>query len=264
MKNLVIPFNLKIIEKIIFSIITVNYNSGDLLEKTIKSVISQDFSDFEYIIIDGGSTDNFNEIISKYNNHLNLVISEHDNGIYDAMNKGILRANGKFVNFLNTGDCFISNNTLSKVFKSVSINQHKIISGDFILKNNKGQLQVIRTRQLNLRNLKKDFYACHQSIFIDKSIIKPYDLNYKIKADYKWVLEAVSNTDEQTVIKLNFPIVIYLKDGFSSRNQLLNIKELVRLHKEFFGNSQVLKNLPTYFYRILRSIKDVLLLKLIN
>ncbi|MFD1316838.1 glycosyltransferase family 2 protein [Namhaeicola litoreus] len=251
-------------ETILFSIITVNYNSGNLLEKTLQSVISQDFDNYEYIIIDGGSTDNFNKIIRKYKKHLDVVISEADSGIYDAMNKGISQANGRYINFLNTGDRFFSNNTLSKVFESISTNQHKIISGDFVIENVQGKYQQIKTRQINIPNLKKDFYACHQSIFIDKSLVKPYDLKYKIKADYKWVLEALLETNSQNVIKLDFPIVFYLKDGFSSRNQLLNIKELIRLHKEFFGNFQVVKNIPIYIFRILRSVKDQLIEKLTN
>ena len=90
------------------SIITVNYNDAIGLERTIKSVISQTFRDFEFIIIDGGSTDKSVEIIRKYEKHIDYWVSEHDGGIYCGMNKGLRQAHGEYINFMNGGDCFYS------------------------------------------------------------------------------------------------------------------------------------------------------------
>src|SRR6478735_1115877 len=99
--------------KIQLSIITINYNNLQGLQKTIESVVSQSFKDFEYIIIDGGSTDGSKVLIEKYSESITYWVSEKDNGIYPAMNKGIQVANGEYLLFLNSGDWFYENTTLS-------------------------------------------------------------------------------------------------------------------------------------------------------
>lgn len=243
----------------IFTIITVCFNAAEELEQTILSVINQNFDKIEYIIIDGNSNDGTQEIIQKHINSIDFFLSEPDNGIYDAMNKGLTLAKGKFVNFLNAGDKFISNNILSEIAFEIDIESIKIISGDFVLVGGiHGKEVPIATKKISYDNLKKDFYACHQSIFISKSIAREYDLNYVIKADYKWVLEALSGVKENEVLKLERPIVYYSREGFSHRYFFKNLKELIKLHHEFFGTKQVFKNIHIYTYRFLRSIKDVI------
>ena len=96
------------------SIITVNFNDSEGLERTIRSVISQTFRDFEFIVIDGGSTDGSVNVIKKYENHINYWVSEHDGGIYAGMNKGLRQAKGEFVNFMNGGDSYHSPDVLFK------------------------------------------------------------------------------------------------------------------------------------------------------
>ncbi len=98
------------------SIITVNFNDAEGLERTIKSVIAQTFKDYEFIIIDGGSTDGSVDIIKKYEDHVNYWVSEPDGGIYPGMNKGLRLANGDYLNFMNGGDCYHSKDVLEKIF----------------------------------------------------------------------------------------------------------------------------------------------------
>ena len=95
-----------------YSIITVNYNNYEGLRRTIKSVVCQTYKDYEYIIIDGGSTDGSAELIRQYTDHLTFWVSEPDKGIYNAMNKGVAHANGEYLNFMNSGDCFYDENVL--------------------------------------------------------------------------------------------------------------------------------------------------------
>ena len=102
-------------EPIKISVITVAYNASRYIETTILSVINQTYSNIEYIIIDGGSTDGTVDIIKKYSNKISYWISEPDKGIYDAMNKGINKATGEWINFMNAGDTFHNPDTLSAV-----------------------------------------------------------------------------------------------------------------------------------------------------
>ena len=98
------------------SIITVNYNDAEGLERTIKSVMSQSFKDFEFIIIDGGSTDASVDVIKKYENNIDYWVSETDGGIYQGMNKGLRQAQGEYVNFMNGGDSYYSPDVLNEIF----------------------------------------------------------------------------------------------------------------------------------------------------
>lgn len=100
------------------SIITVKLNNRDGLKRTIDSVVSQTFTDYEWIVIDGGSTDGSRELIEQYQDHFAYWCSEPDKGIYNAMNKGIAHAKGEWLQFLNSGDVLYSNNTLASVFSS--------------------------------------------------------------------------------------------------------------------------------------------------
>ena len=143
---------------------------------------------------------------------------------------------------------------------NIDINDAKIISGEFVLTNESNNEQrLIKTKNITIENLRKDFYACHQSIFIDLKIANKYDLSYKIKADYKWVIEALYQTTNEQVFKLDIPIVFYSKEGFSDNLFVKNLQELIRIHQEFFGIKQVIKNLHIYTYRLLRSLKDKIL-----
>ena len=111
-----------------FSIITINYNNKDGLEMTINSVLGQSFQGFEYIIIDGGSTDGSIDIIKKYESRIDYWVSEPDNGVYNAMNKGIRKATGDYINFMNSGDAYHSSSALGTV---VIMKQRKVLHTRF-------------------------------------------------------------------------------------------------------------------------------------
>jgi len=117
------------------SIITVNLNNAEGLRKTIESVVTQTFTDFEYIIIDGGSTDGSVEIIKLYADKITYWVSEPDKGIYNGMNKGIMVAKGEYCQFLNSGDWLVNENVLKEVFADVDIvyGDLKIPNGNFFI-----------------------------------------------------------------------------------------------------------------------------------
>lgn len=107
-----------------YTIITINYNNGKELRHTIESVINQTYKDVEYIIVDGGSSDDSVEIIKEYADNIDFWVSERDNGVYNAMNKGLSHAHGTYVNFMNSGDSFYSNRVIEVIDIYCKFNKH--------------------------------------------------------------------------------------------------------------------------------------------
>lgn len=204
------------------SIITVNLNNAAGLSKTLESVASQTFTNYEHIIIDGGSTDGSVDIIKDYERKYNGVpghlywVSEPDKGIYNAMNKGIKVASGKYLYFLNSGDYLFKHTTLSLVFKE-TITDHEIIYGDFCLEKNN-----IRTLkgQPNRLTLSTFFYTTitQQATFINNSLFLEFGLyseEYKIVSDWKFFLDVfLFKTVDHLHIAL--PIAVFTEGGISN------------------------------------------------
>lgn len=166
------------------SIVTVVYNGVNFIEKTMLNVLNQSYRNIEYIIIDGGSTDGTQDILNKYGNRDSRIkiISEKDNGIYDAMNKGVEIASGEWINFMNAGDIFYENDTISKVF-AADFSNETIIYGDL-----KVSYDNFTTTQISkpLSELRNGMCFSHQSTFFRLSYHKNnlYDTEFKIAADY--------------------------------------------------------------------------------
>ena len=115
-----------------FTIATVTFNAAQVVEKTIRSVVGQNYDNYEYIIVDGQSTDGTLSIIKEYSNDIDIIISEPDNGIYDGMNKAIFSAHGEYLLFMNAGDVFVDNHVLSRVAKSIRSSHPTVVYGDVI------------------------------------------------------------------------------------------------------------------------------------
>lgn len=147
------------------SIITINYNNKAGLQKTIDSVIGQTWKDYEWIIIDGGSTDGSKELIEQYQQYFAYWCSEPDKGVYNAMNKGIAKAKGEYLNFMNSGDSFVCDSTLMDVFtKEISAD---IVSGPVMLSTGRRLFQYQEdTFQMFMHD-----GLCHQSSFIKKNFL---------------------------------------------------------------------------------------------
>ena len=170
------------------SIITINYNNREGLQKTIDSVVSQTWRDFEWIIIDGGSTDGSKELIEQYQQHFAYWCSEPDKGVYNAMNKGIAKARGEYLNFMNSGDCFYESDTLDKVFSNNNVTED-IIYGDWVRQESDRNVFFHAPQEASLFTFYVD-NTCHQAMFIKTSILKTkgYDENYHIYADWaRWI-----------------------------------------------------------------------------
>lgn len=218
-----------------FSIITVVYNAKDALQKTIESSRNQTYSDYEHIVIDGGSNDGTVEYIKslKYNNL--KFISEKDNGIYDAMNKGINLSSGEYLLFLNAADAFASDNVLEIIFRNIDKKQTKIIYGGANVYSEDGKfLSSLKPLNLSKKNLNK--YAtrvvCHQAIFVHKSIAKRYSDKYRLKGELNWYYDLIENCSNNEIIKLDNMICNYYLGGTGDKNFLENYIERVKVTKE--------------------------------
>ncbi len=209
--------------KPLISIITVVYNGEKFLEKTIQSVINQTYKNIEYIIIDGGSTDGTVDIIKKYEDQIDYWVSERDGGIYDAMNKGIDKANGVGLLFLNAGDYFVGEVLNSKIsiptFLSVKY------------KNRFGKLVDAK-----IKNYKYGIPNSHQGIIFENRGVK-YNLLFKISSDYDYFLRL--GYDDKLPILNSSGYVYYDNIGLSSMNYKRRDEEVLKIIKEHFTYKEV-------------------------
>ncbi|MCR5234867.1 MAG: glycosyltransferase [Lachnospiraceae bacterium] len=174
------------------SIITVCRNPGRSLIKTMESILAQDYRDYEYIIKDGGSDDGTLDLVSEYSDRFASagvsfkLFSEDDNGIYDAMNKAVLKANGTWVNFMNAGDCFYSSSVLSEIFEKSNYPNAAILYGDAV-ECEYGHYYMFR-KAFDMIEERMPF--SHQSAFINRELMSryPYKTEYRIGADYDFLL----------------------------------------------------------------------------
>lgn len=172
-------------KKPLISIITVVFNGEKYLEETIKSIINQTYDNIEYIIIDGGSTDGTLNIIKKYEDKIDRWISEKDSGIYDAMNKGIDIATGKWINFMNVGDSFFDSTILDTIFAKNNFENIDVIYGNHkVIYHNRTRI----AKAGNMRDIWKGSRFCHQSSFISLTLhkSKKYNICNKIGADFEF------------------------------------------------------------------------------
>ena len=201
-----------------YSIITVNYNNKEGLRKTIESVIHQSFRDFEYIVIDGGSTDGSAEVLKEYDAQISYWVSEPDGGIYQGMNKGIAKATGEYLNFMNSGDCFYSSEILEKV-SSYQSDADFIVGKDYHYHSeiNKGHvsIQPPRTTMMHFFMATLD----HQSSFIKRDLFKdsPYDESHRLVSD--WIFYTEKIVKENKRVQFIPDIVCRREEGGLSEQQ---------------------------------------------
>lgn len=212
------------------SIITINYNNRIGLEETIISVISQINQSFEYIIIDGNSNDGSKDVISKYKDKITYAISEPDSGIYNAMNKGVSKANGEYCLFLNSGDKLANNNVVNEI---LNFNPSKdIIVGDTILSDTSKVWKAPET--ISMLTFMKGSLS-HQSTLIKRILLLeyPYDEDLRIISDWKFCIDTLINHNK-SYQKYNKVISIYDKTGISSNPQYFekaNTERIAVLHE---------------------------------
>lgn len=244
------------------TIITINYNHLDGLRKTIDSIVSQTFTDYEWIVVDGGSTDGSYELLEQYKDHFAWWCSEPDKGVYNAMNKGLAQATGEYVNFMNSGDMFANSAILSMVFNEN--HDADILYGMMARGTVDGELNIPQMMKRNIYWY--DFYANtlnHQATFIKRELFTKhgvYDESYKVYADWHKFAQfvAIEKASTKFIAKV---IAIYEGGGLSDT---FNDEELGRIRKEIYPSMNAadymqLKNLEIIGrFKISRAIYNLM------
>ncbi len=173
-----------------FTIITINYNNADGLRRTIESVVNQTYTDYEYVIIDGGSTDGSVDVIREYEDKITYWVSEKDKGIYNAMNKGVKVATGEYCIFMNSGDCFYDGNVLDSI--AAEHYGDDIFVGKVYQPDKRTAMSPPPTREISLYHLYSGAIP-HQGAFIKTSLLRafPYDESMRIAADWKFFIQTI-------------------------------------------------------------------------
>ena len=216
----------------LISIVSVVYNAAGSLERTIQSVIKQTYNHYEYIIIDGGSTDNTINIINKYARYIKYWVSEKDKGIYDAMNKGTIQCSGQWIIYLNAGDEFYDQNVLDNIFKQDYTKNTGCIFGDSYIIDEIGDMHLDEVNPFWLQHKAiKHKGICHQACFIRKEVALrfPYDTKYKISADFQLLVDIKKNNYSFYYRKT--PICIFETGGTSAQSYSLALKEDILISK---------------------------------
>jgi glycosyltransferase involved in cell wall biosynthesis len=226
-----------------FTIVTVVFNDEKNIENTMLSVLNQTYPNVEYIIIDGGSTDGTTKIIDKYKKKVHFWSSEPDNGIYYAMNKGLNRATGDYILFMNSGDTFYSLEILEKIADELQKNPVDLIYGTAILCYEKYSVSFLP----RFSCIKKGVMPCHQATYVKTSILKKFggfDTSYRSSADFDFYAKFYLRKYSQSLVQ--FPVANFLAGGFSS-NKNVSYRETHSILKKHFGRLYAARY---YFRRI--------------
>lgn len=238
-----------------FSIITVTYNAAQWIERTIQSIIFQTCPNIEYIIVDGGSTDGTIDIITKqrsalanYKLQITKWISEPDEGLYDAMNKGLKLATGDYVWFINAGDRIHSANTIQEIINCLSPSHVErsrdtfhllpdIIYGETEISdaqgNSLGMRRLKAPEKLTWKSFKMGMLVSHQSFIVKREIAEPYDLQYRYTADFDWCIRCLKKTNN--ILNTHLTLSYFLEAGYSSTNRKTSLKERYKIMCKYYG-----------------------------
>jgi len=217
------------------SVITVVYNNVNDLERTMRSVIGQTYPHIEYIVVDGASTDGTLDVIGQYAEHINQCVSEPDEGIYDAMNKGLRLATGDYVLFMNSGDEIYAPDTVNRIFQcapdaDIYYGETEMID---IQGNSLGRRRHQAPKQFTWKSFKYGMSISHQAIYVKRSLTEPYDLRYQLSADIDWILKAAKKA--KRIVNTHQYVAKYLVGGMSKKKHRQSLWERFQIFSHYYG-----------------------------
>lgn len=243
------------------SIITVTYQAERYIEKTLQSISEQTYQDFEFILVDGESSDKTIDIAKKYASRIDKLIIEKDEGLYDAMNKGLENASGDFVWFINAGDYLTSNDLIAQLVPYLTDTTDVVYSDTYFV-TKYGTVRGLRSEltphklpeKLTWESMEKGMLVCHQS-FIARRSITPHYLLSNLSADLDW--EIIVLKQAKTNVFFPTPLSYYLEGGISNQNLKRSLIDRFDVLVKHFGIFRTLKNHLIIFLRgITKIIKE--------
>jgi glycosyltransferase involved in cell wall biosynthesis len=219
----------------LITVITVVFNGEHHIGRTIESVVGQTYKRIEYIIVDGKSTDNTQDVIARYEG-IDRLISEPDTGLYDAMNKGLKAAKGDYLWFLNSGDQIFSSDTIEKVVAQLDGIPDIIYGGTMIIdedQNEVGDRRLKPPDPMTWRSFRQGMVVCHQSIIVKRDIAPEYNLEYRLSADIDWAIRATKNAEQ--IHNSKQTLSRFLEGGMTRHNIKAGLKERFRIMTKYYG-----------------------------
>ncbi len=240
-----------------FTIITVTYNAADVVQRTLDSVFSQTYEDVEHLVIDGASTDATLSLVEDYKRrsdasdtgHKVIVKSEPDEGIYDAMNKGLTQALGDYIVFMNAGDFFPQADTLEEIARRCHLNETPFEGLPAVLYGNTdivdGEGHYLRPRRLQpperltWRSFRQGMLVCHQAFYARTDIAKnlQYDTTYRFSADIDWCIRVMREGERAglSLYNINKVVACYTEQGATTENHQESLRERFRIMCRHYG-----------------------------
>lgn len=227
-----------------FSVITIVYNRVKDIEFTLKSITEQTYKNIEYLVIDGNSNDGTTSVIEKYLKKIDCYISEEDRGIYDAMNKGLQRATGDYVLFINGGDVLHEKDTLAKIVNQFFKNTQEvpdIIFGEcMLIDSNRKNVQTRSTYRNQILPEKLHYYSfkfgtnvSHQSFIVKRSIAPLFNLKYQWSSDVDWMLNCIKASKK--ILGTSEIISNFVMGDLSEKNKVKSLKERFLIMRHHYG-----------------------------
>ncbi|GHT31124.1 glycosyl transferase [Bacteroidia bacterium] len=222
-----------------FSIITITYNAAQWLEPTILSILSQSYPSIEYLIIDGASSDGTVDIIRHYEAGIAYWKSEPDKGLYDAMNKGLKKATGDYVWFVNAGDTLDSADIVQQVASLVQKEPTlpDIIYGETIIMDEQGHSLGLRRLKspdkLTWKSFRMGMLVCHQSFVVKLELAPLFDMQYRYSSDFDWCIRCMKEAD--TYLNTRKVLSHFLDGGVSTKQRKASLKERYRIMCNYYG-----------------------------
>lgn len=240
---------------ITFSVVTITYNAAPVLQATLDSVLMQDYPHVEHLIIDGASTDETVQVAESYrqqsaetdNEHVVRIQSEPDNGLYDAMNKGLRLATGDYVVFLNAGDRFPAADTLDRVVLAAVVGDGEehpaVLFGDTDIIDEKGNFLCHRRlsppERLTWRSFRYGMLVCHQAFYARTDIARllPYDTAYRYSADVDWCIRVMKEGEQRGLLLRNIHAVVadYVQEGQTTLHHKESLRERFDVMRRHYG-----------------------------
>lgn len=217
------------------TVITIVFNNVTDIERTMLSVFNQTYSNIEYIIIDGKSTDGTVQLLENYRERLSHFVSEPDRGIYDAMNKGLALAKGDYVLFMNSGDEIYSPETVARVFSSEP--DADIYYGETEMYNQNweslGQRRHRAPETFSWLSFQYGMSVSHQAIYVKRTIAEPFDTRYQLSSDIDWIIKAAKKASK--IVNTRIYVAKYLVGGASKEKHLQSLKERFEIFSKHYG-----------------------------